>query len=64
MTYPFKGQDLINKHKTWRTVICINPDHATVQFDTNDIGNIQCPICESTMVTLVRSVLNIVREKT
>lgn len=55
-------QDLINYEKTWKTVICINPDHATVKFETNEIGDIRCPLCNFTMVTEVRPVV-IIQEK-
>lgn len=46
--------ELINKDRTWRTVICLNPTHSTIQFDTNGIGTIKCPICESPMVTVIK----------
>lgn len=52
-----KPGNLINYDRTWRTVICINPDHATVQFDSNEIGNIPCPICESLMVVVIRPIV-------
>jgi len=45
---------LINKDRTWRTVICLNPDHEIVKFETNEIGNIHCPICYSLMVVEIK----------
>lgn len=50
-------KSLVNKDRTWRTIICINPNHEIVKFPTNEIGIIRCPICESPMVTLVQTVL-------
>jgi len=55
--------DLINRDRTWRDVICLNPDHATIQFATNDTGNIKCPMCESTMVVVVKPVIVVRDEK-
>ena len=43
-------ESLINKERTWRTVICLNPNHETVRLNTNQIGDIKCPLCESLMV--------------
>lgn len=63
MTYPFKGIDLLNRDRMWRDVICLNPDHATVQFQTNEIGTIKCPMCESIMVTVVKPVITIIQNK-
>lgn len=51
-------KELINYDRTWRDVICLNPDHATIQFGTNEIGTITCPMCNSPMVTVVKSVVN------
>jgi hypothetical protein len=57
---------LINKDRTWKTIICLNPTHSTVQFETNEIGGIKCPICEALMITIVKSVViieNIVKSE-
>lgn len=56
------SRDLINYNRTWRTVKCINPNHSTVQFDTNQIGDIRCPMCESLMVNVVKSIIQMIRE--
>lgn len=53
MDSPDKPKDLVNYDKTWRMVICINPGHETVRFDTNQTGTIKCPLCESPMVVEV-----------
>lgn len=47
-------KDLINKERTWKNVICLNPDHDTMEFRTNRIGNIHCPICDMIMVVVVK----------
>lgn len=57
MVSPSNPLDLINYERTWREVICINPGHEIVKFDTNEVGNIRCPICESPMVTFVKPVI-------
>lgn len=57
------NKDLINYDRTWRTVICINPGHETVQFDSNQIGEIRCPLCESLMVKVVKSILREIRNE-
>lgn len=49
--------NLINRNKTWRNVICLNPRHETIQLHTNEIGTISCPICGGAMVVLVRPVI-------
>jgi hypothetical protein len=46
-------KNLINKDRTWRTVICLSPTHETVKFETNETGDIRCPLCESLMVVEV-----------
>jgi hypothetical protein len=46
-------EDLINRERTWRTIICLNPEHDTLRFSTNETGNIPCPVCEELMVTEV-----------
>lgn len=61
MTFPSKI-DLINRERTWKEVICLNPGHQTVKFDTNDTGTIKCPICKSPMVVFVKSVITIQNE--
>lgn len=50
-------QSLINKDRTWKTVLCFNPNHETVRFETNEIGDIKCPICESLMVCEIKTPL-------
>ncbi len=47
-------KDRWNYEKTWKMVICINPDHETVKFETNEVGSILCPVCESIMVVEVK----------
>ena len=42
---------LINMERTWRFIICINPKHELIRFRTNEVGNIDCPICRELMVT-------------
>lgn len=48
---------LINLDRMKRTVVCINPTHNTVTFDTMSIEP-RCPICENLMVTVVKSALS------
>jgi transcription elongation factor Elf1 len=47
--------EMINKNKTWKVVICLNPNHITLRFKTNEIGNIECPICGSLMVVELKT---------
>lgn len=47
-------KDLINFDRTWRRVICINPDHELIQFNTNSIGNICCPVCGHLMIVEIK----------
>lgn len=49
-----KKEDLINRERTWRNVICLNTKHDTLSFRTNRIGDINCPICQELMVTEVK----------
>lgn len=56
------SKDLINYERTWRTVICLSPTHETIQFDSNEIGTIRCPMCESPMVVLIRPAVVIKHE--
>ena len=49
--------NLINYDKTWRIVVCINPNHDTVRFNTNKIGNIFCPTCGHLMIVEIKSSL-------
>lgn len=51
--------NLINFDKTWRIVLCLNPDHETVRFETNEIGTIKCPLCESPTVVEVKPVVKV-----
>ena len=51
-------EDLINYDRTWRTMICINPDHETLKFNTNKVGNIKCPICDHLMIKEVKPVFD------
>lgn len=60
MEYP--DLDLINKDRTWRTMVCLNLVHETVKFDTNDVGDIKCPTCKSVMVVVVKPVWIIIPE--
>jgi len=45
--------EMINKDRTWRDIICLNPTHSTVTFRTNQTGRINCPICTNAMVTVL-----------
>ncbi len=57
-----KNDTLINYERTWRTVICLNPSHDTVQFNSNEIGTIGCPTCGEAMVVLIKPVIVIKNE--
>jgi uncharacterized Zn finger protein (UPF0148 family) len=35
-------------------MICLNPKHNLVKFDTNKIGDILCPTCGAKMVTEIK----------
>lgn len=48
------NENLINKERTWKTVICLNPSHETLKFKTNDIGDIKCPTCKATMIVEIK----------
>ena len=54
---------LINTERTWRWVICINPKHETIRFRTNEVGNIECPICLTLMVTEIISPFDIISDE-
>lgn len=56
-------KNLINKDKTWRYMVCLNPNHnLTIRLRTNEIGDIKCPICESLMVVEVKTPFQIIEE--
>jgi hypothetical protein len=54
--------ELINYDRTWRYVVCLNPEHETVKFETNDIGDILCPTCKELMVVEIKPKVVIVYE--
>jgi hypothetical protein len=58
-----KPNDLINYDRTYRTMICLNPNHDTFKYITNKVGDIKCSICDALMVVLVRPVIKIELEK-
>ena len=62
MEHPNK--DLINTERTWRTVVCISPTHELVRFDTNQVGTIRCPLCNSLMVTEIKPMFVVDDEQT
>lgn len=43
-------KSLINKDRTWKVVVCRNPEHELVKFKTNSVGDIHCPTCKGLMV--------------
>ncbi len=49
-----KKDDKWNYERTWKTVICLNPDHELIRYETNEVGNIPCPICDSLMVVEIK----------
>jgi hypothetical protein len=51
---------LINYERTRRIIICINPAHETIRFVTNQVGDLECPICRNLMVTEIRPAIEIV----
>lgn len=62
MTFPSderpEKSSLINYERTWRTVRCMNPEHeGSLQYETNEVGDITCPMCNSPMVTLVKPIV-------
>lgn len=63
MTQNKDREDLINYERTNRIIICLNPNHDTIRFPTNLVGNIECPICRKLMVTEIKPSSVIVYEK-
>lgn len=57
MTSPSDGS-LINPHCKMREVICLNPTHDTIHFNS-DVTLEKCPICDNLMITVVKSVVKI-----
>jgi len=49
-------QNLINYDRTWKTMVCINPLHELIKFDTNQIGDVKCPLCANLMVVVIKPV--------
>lgn len=56
MTSP--SDDLINDERMRREVMCLNPNHNTLQVLTW-LRKPMCPICGFQMVTVVKSVVRI-----
>lgn len=54
--YP-SDKSLINYEKMEREVICLNPAHETVIINSLETQP-KCPLCESIMVVVVKSVLD------
>lgn len=56
------SESLINPKCKMREVICINPTHDTVQFKSDNTKQM-CPICNNLMITVVKSVVKIVKNE-
>lgn len=56
MTSP--SDSLINLDRMKRFVICLNPDHVTLEVFTW-LSQPKCPICGNSMVTVIKSVVKI-----
>ena len=54
MSHEHFDKKLINTERTWRFIMCLNPKHETIRFRTNEVGNIECPICHELMVTEIK----------
>ena len=54
MAHEHHNLQLINTERTWRWIICINPKHELIRLWTNEIGNLDCPICRELMITEIK----------
>lgn len=52
-------KQLINTERTWRFILCLNTKHELIRFRTNEIGNLECPLCRELMITEIVSPINI-----